>query len=878
MRLRYGVNEVHGWREFALGAGRESIWKRLRALDTGLIGISVFGRHDPDPMRDWAGFVACIDAVLGVGAVPVITVGRLYPPYTDPTTLRWFAGRCADLVWNCVEQWGGERVREWYWCIGSNANSDWVNPGLTFDLYRGIYVPVVEAMLRWLPSASGEGPRVGGPGIDTFQPFWFDWIWRLVHEIDEELIGVATWHQYGDWRVPGEWGAPADQASYGALLMSRLAEYADRAEAIGRALSGHRILSLCSRVNAHAHPEQSTSSQFNQTAFGAAYYLSTLLHLMRGATDGEMYWMGTDAHGPYGLWDHAGNVTPVFHAKRLCTQYVRHGDELLFPSGRPGQPVEVMIARGAGGRRSLLVVHRSSRPMTYLLEELGVETAGYDAVMKIDGGSPPEGQIAPCDGEVRFEGYGVAVATTHVASGEWDGRRPARLPRPSRRPGTRRVESFVDEDRAETGVPVRMRLRYGFNEADSWWHFAQGLQRERIWTRLRALHPRVVRIFLFDKNAPDPVGDWPLFAAYVQAVLNLGAVPMVTFAKSPRAVDNPRAVRWFATRCADVVWSCLEEWGEQVGEWYWCVWNEPNSTWIGGGVPFEQYRQVYEEVAHRIRRWLAPVLRGRRPLIGGPAVEGFQPFWLDWVARFLTEIDRSLIGFVNWHRYSDWRADGERGAPGDPAEHRALMLAQTPDYELRARAVSRLTGTEDILNICGEWNAHSHYLPHVRARFNQSLFGAVYGASALLHLLRGGVDAEMLWTGTDDECGYGVVDKDGSPTPLYHAKRLCTEYVRYGDALRFPVAEAQRSAVDGVIAHGEDGQQSALFVHLLDTEATYDLAELAGRDLADSGTLLILDRSSPTRVVTKPTSGVIAFQGSGVALVTNAADAGRDDP
>jgi hypothetical protein len=864
MKLRYGVNEAHGWREFALGAGRHRIWDRLRALDTRLIGISVFGPHASDPLRDWPSFAAAIDAVLGVGAIPVITFARLYPPHDSPTTARWFAGRCADLVWNCVEQWGRERVREWTWCIGSSANSDWVNPGLTFDRYRSIYVRVVEAMLRWLPSADGGRPLIGGPGIDTFQPFWFDWIWRLAHAIDDELIGVATWHQYGDWRAPGECGAPAEEGKYRALLMRHVGEYADRAQTIARAVRGRRLLSLCTRINAHAHHERSVSGRFNQTLFGAASYVSGLLQLMRADTDGEMFWMGTDSHGPYGLWDHAGNATPVFHAKRLCARYVRYGDGLVFPVHRLDQPIDAVIARGADGRESLVLVHRSELPMRYPVAELAGEAAEYDTVMTIDGSSPPEGHMAPCDGEVRFEGYGVAVATTRIADGE----RP--------RPRVRAQSALLEKETA-SAAPARMQLRYGFNEADSWWHFAHGPQRERIWARLRALRPRVVRIFLFDKSAPDPVSDWPQFAAYVQAVLNLGAVPMVTFAKSPRSVDDARGVRWFATRCADVVWSCMDQWGEQVGDWYWCVWNEPNSTWIGGGLSFEQYRRVYEEVASGILRWLGPLLRGRRPLIGGPAVEGFPPFWLDWVARFLTEIDHSLIGFVNWHRYSDWRAEGEKDAPRDPAVLRALMLAQTPEYELRARAVSRIAGESGILNVCGEWNAHSHYLPQVRARFNQSLFGAVHGAAALLHLMRGGVDAEMLWTGTDDECGYGVLDKDGRPTPLYHAKRLFAEHVRTGDELRFFVAEERRAAIDGVIAWGEAGRRSALLVHLLDTEATYDLAELAGHDVAGFSTLLKLDRGTPGGPVAKPMSGTLTFEGQGVAVVTNVADASRED-
>src|SRR5712692_9173216 len=107
---------------------------------------------------------------------------------------------------------------------------------------------------------------------------------------------------------------------------------------------------------------------------------------------------------------------------------------------------------------------------------------------------------------------------------------------------------------------MRMHLRYGVNEVDSWWHFALGPQRERIWARLREIDTRIIRIFLFDKHTPDPVTEWHVFASYVQAVLNVGATPLVTFAKFHRPFDDPRAVRWFASQCADVVWNCIEQW------------------------------------------------------------------------------------------------------------------------------------------------------------------------------------------------------------------------------------------------------------------------------------------------------------------------------
>jgi len=415
-----------------------------------------------------------------------------------------------------------------------------------------------------------------------------------------------------------------------------------------------------------------------------------------------------------------------------------------------------------------------------------------------------------------------------------------------------------------------MKLLYGVNEADSWWHFALGPQRERIQARLREMKVRIIRIFLYDKYAPDPTADWKSFASYVQAVRNVGALPMITFARLRRPLDDARAVRWFANQCADVVWSAIEHWGPaEVREWFWCVWNEPNNTWISGGVTFEQYRRIYEAVAEQLLRWLGPHLGTSKLRLGGPSVEGFQPFWMDWIWRFVNEIDRSVIGFVNWHFYADWRDHGEEGAPRDEAIHRALILSQTPEYAIRASAVAHTLNTSNILNICGEWNAHSHYLPKVRANFNQSMFGAAYGVSALLHLMRGGVDAEMLWTGTDDACGYGVLDKDAAPTPLYYAKTLCARYIRHGDWISFPGWQRHHDEVDAVVARGDDGRKSALFVHRKDEPVTYSLAELNG-SVAGYDTLLKIDDGTDNRVVVERASGAISFQGRGVAVVTNA--------
>ncbi len=416
---------------------------------------------------------------------------------------------------------------------------------------------------------------------------------------------------------------------------------------------------------------------------------------------------------------------------------------------------------------------------------------------------------------------------------------------------------------------ARMQMLYWVNQADQCWDFARGDARELIQEELRAIDTRIIRLFLFDKAGPDPVRDWPVFASYVQAVLDVGAVPMITFAKFRRPLDDPRAIRWFANQCSDVVWGCLEQWGpEAVRNWYWCVWNEPNSDWIGGGLTFEQYGRIYEAVACGILRWLEGSLSGTKPLIGGPAVEGFRPFWMDWVWRFVNEIDNSLIGFVDWHRYGDWRNYGEAGAPNVPAVYRELIMSQVPDYEFRARAIARVLHQRDILNICGELNCHSHYETPVREHFNYTLFAAAYYVDSLLYLMRAGADAEMFWTGTEDCGGYGMMDKHGRPRPTFYAKALCAQHVRHGDWISFPALQNPNGGVDAVISRGDDGRISGLFVNLEDTSATYEVSAFDLR-LAGCRWLLKIDGETRNCISIGCCDGTLSMAGYGVAVVTN---------
>jgi hypothetical protein len=433
--------------------------------------------------------------------------------------------------------------------------------------------------------------------------------------------------------------------------------------------------------------------------------------------------------------------------------------------------------------------------------------------------------------------------------------------------------------------PQRMQMRYGFNEIDGWAAFSMGEHRDVIRRRLKLMGTEVIRLFVFDKPVPDPFGQWRWFAAVVQAVLDAGAKPMITFAKFEPPFDKPANIRRFAARCTEVVWSCLEEWGgEEVKDWYWCIWNEPNNTVIGGGVKYEEYRRIYEEVATAVLGLIEPHLGGAKARIGGPSIDGTQQaFWMDWIARLVADVDNRKIAFVNWHMYADWRPAAPsaglhfdlNGCPDSPNGEvfRALAMAQLPQYEARARGVAQLLHGRGIMNVCGEINTVASHEPSHTLGLNQNAFGAAYYASALIHLIRGGAELEMRWTATskhwdgiDDT--YGLMNIRGEPTPACLAKQLFAQHVRYGDWVSFPRRYPQDPHLDAVVAWNGQGRRSGVLVNTGAAPRTVAVRDW-DQSLGDCDRILRLDATTGNRMVQEPFSGTVALNGYGIAVVSS---------
>lgn len=431
-------------------------------------------------------------------------------------------------------------------------------------------------------------------------------------------------------------------------------------------------------------------------------------------------------------------------------------------------------------------------------------------------------------------------------------------------------------------APARMKLRYGFNEIYGWWHLSQGPHREEIQRRLRLMDTKVVRLFVFDQPVPDPFRDWHAFERLVQAVLDVGAKPMITFAKFPPPYDSKKNRRIFMERASEVVWGCIERWGgKEVGDWYWCVWNEPNNFIVGGDVSYEDYFGIYEEISSEILRLLAPHLGTRRAMIGGPAIDGtHRAYWMDWIAKLLAQVKPERLGFVSWHCYGDWRPAVPSsslnlelwGSPDSPDGElfEELLMAQTPGYEGRARGVARLLAGHDVLNVCGELNAMSHHELYYTLGHNQNLLGAAYYASALIHLIRGGADLEMRWTATEHKDAYGIISMAGAPSAAALAKQLFVQHVRYGDEIMFPANRIDVPQIDAIVASGSGGRRSAIFVNTSRKTVRLRPAEWDAR-IEGADSMLTLDSASDGKVRVTPYKGECTLQGYGMAVITDAA-------
>ena len=203
---------------------------------------------------------------------------------------------------------------------------------------------------------------------------------------------------------------------------------------------------------------------------------------------------------------------------------------------------------------------------------------------------------------------------------------------------------------------------------------------------------------------------------------------------------------------------------DEVSQWYFEVWNEPNLDFWAGQPRQDTYWELYDHTARDIKQ-ISPRLR-----IGGPATA--QAAWVDAFIRHCVEKNVPL-DYVSTHVYANDTAQDVFGSQADIPRDQMVCRAVDKVHN-QIKASSRPT----LPLIWSEFNASYKNEPEVT--------DAVYMGPWLANTIRecdGLVDSMSFWTFSDvfEEQGvvktpfyggYGLLAEDGIPKPAFNAFKL----------------------------------------------------------------------------------------------------------
>jgi xylan 1,4-beta-xylosidase len=203
---------------------------------------------------------------------------------------------------------------------------------------------------------------------------------------------------------------------------------------------------------------------------------------------------------------------------------------------------------------------------------------------------------------------------------------------------------------------------------------------------------------------------------------------------------------------------------DEVAQWYFEVWNEPNLDFWGGEPKQASYWELYDHSARAIKN-VNPRLR-----VGGPATA--QAAWVDVFIKHCAE-NKVPVDFVSTHVYGNDRAQDIFGTDEDiPRDKMACRAVKKVHNQIEA------SGMPHLPLIWSEFNASYKNEPEVT--------DSTYMGPWLADTIRqcdGLVSSMSYWTFSDvfEEQGvvktpfyggYGLIAAGGMPKPAYNAFKL----------------------------------------------------------------------------------------------------------
>jgi xylan 1,4-beta-xylosidase len=222
--------------------------------------------------------------------------------------------------------------------------------------------------------------------------------------------------------------------------------------------------------------------------------------------------------------------------------------------------------------------------------------------------------------------------------------------------------------------------------------------------------------------------------------------------------------RWDALVAA-FVQHLVERYGiDEVSQWYFEVWNEPNLDFWAGDPKQETYWELYDHSAVAIKK-ISPRLR-----VGGPATA--QAAWVDAMIRHCNE-KHIPLDYVSTHVYANDTAKDVFGTQeGIPRDQMVCRAVNKVHNQIRASAMPNLP------LIWSEFNASY--------KNETDVTDSIYMGPWMADTIRqcdGLVDSMSYWSFSDvfEEQGvvktpfyggYGLIAEDGIPKPAFNAFKL----------------------------------------------------------------------------------------------------------
>jgi len=379
-------------------------------------------------------------------------------------------------------------------------------------------------------------------------------------------------------------------------------------------------------------------------------------------------------------------------------------------------------------------------------------------------------------------------------------------------------KKIIDVDACGEGVPLDRlwNLCLGAGRAAEGLRAAWQAQLRRVVADCGFRYLRFHGLFHDDMFVYREVDGSPLFSFdYIDelfdSLLELGIRPFVELGFSPRdlASEHETVFWWKAhgspprdmDRWCELVEATVQHWirrygAEEVRQWYFEVWNEPNLPVFFKGTQ-EEYFALYKATAKTLKD-IDPVLR-----VGGPATSNFYPrrdldandpnvsraatfegvpdlYGVPWQGVWIREFldfcakEHLPVDFVSTHPYpTDFALDGYGNYTG--ASRPVNSLRRDLQWVRNEMEQSPYAGAE--LH-CTEWSSSPSPVDHT----HDYLQAATYTVRSLLDA-EGLADSVSYWVFTDIfeekgapygffHGGFGMINRSGIVKPVFHAFRF----------------------------------------------------------------------------------------------------------